>query len=225
MNTAGNGLDRGFSVLITILTPVVIILTVLRLMMTPVFLNVEYNLPGFPADPFGFTREERLKWSKVSLDYLLSNQNIHIFDTLTLQDGSPLYNVRELSHMDDVKRLVTSARILWLVALILFVAISLYFYIRRQEHPWYRGVRLGGYITILLIALMLLSTFTNFDWLFTEFHHLFFTGDSWLFYYSDTFIRLFPSRFWMDAFIFTGVLSLLAAWGGIHISNQRLRQG
>ena len=34
---------------------------------------------------------------------------------------------------------------------------------------------------------------------FAGFHSLFFEGDSWLFLYSDTLIRLFPIRFWQDA--------------------------
>jgi uncharacterized membrane protein len=38
---------------------------------------------------------------------------------------------------------------------------------------------------------------------------LFFTGDSWLFLYSDTLIRLFPMRFWQDAFLFAGALDVL----------------
>jgi len=43
---------------------------------------------------------------------------------------------------------------------------------------------------------------------FTLFHKIFFTGDSWLFYYSDTLIRLFPMRFWQDAFLWAAILAL-----------------
>jgi integral membrane protein (TIGR01906 family) len=44
--------------------------------------------------------------------------------------------------------------------------------------------------------------------LFIVFHSLFFEGDSWLFLYSDTLIRLFPIRFWQDAFLWAGVISV-----------------
>ena len=37
---------------------------------------------------------------------------------------------------------------------------------------------------------------------------IFFKGDSWLFYYSDTLIRLFPIRFWQDAFLWAAILAL-----------------
>jgi integral membrane protein (TIGR01906 family) len=43
---------------------------------------------------------------------------------------------------------------------------------------------------------------------FTLFHSLFFEGDSWLFAYSDTLIRLFPLRFWQDAFLWAAVIAL-----------------
>jgi uncharacterized membrane protein len=48
----------------------------------------------------------------------------------------------------------------------------------------------------------------SFNALFTGFHSIFFEGDSWLFFYSDTLIRLFPLRFWRDVFIALAVLSL-----------------
>ena len=97
--------------IISILTPLVIIFTIIRALMTPVMLDIEYRMPGFPDDPYGFSQPERLKWSKISLDYLLSNNAIGYFDQFSLGDGIPLYNQRELSHMEDVKHLVSSGRV------------------------------------------------------------------------------------------------------------------
>ena len=67
-------------------------------------------------------------------------------------------------------------------------------------------------ITILLLAILFFSL-VSFRTLFTSFHLVFFEGDSWLFYTSDTLIRLFPIRFWQDVFIVFGLLTL--AGGGI----------
>jgi integral membrane protein (TIGR01906 family) len=33
---------------------------------------------------------------------------------------------------------------------------------------------------------------------FTAFHRVFFEGNTWIFPRSDTLIRLFPNRFWVD---------------------------
>jgi integral membrane protein (TIGR01906 family) len=60
----------------------------------------------------------------------------------------------------------------------------------------------GGIFTILLIITGLITVVLAFDWLFTVFHRLFFTGETWIFPSSDTLIRLYPEQFWIDAFIF-----------------------
>ena len=51
--------------------------------------------------------------------------------------------------------------------------------------------------------------------LFEGFHAIFFEGDSWLFLYSDTLIRLFPIRFWQDTFLFA---ALIAVGGGLALA-------
>jgi len=42
--------------------------------LNPFFLDYEYNLPNFPADPFGFTTPDRLYWGQISLNYLVNDQ-------------------------------------------------------------------------------------------------------------------------------------------------------
>ena len=66
----------------------------------------------------------------------------------------------------------------------------------------------GGWLTVGLIVALLVYLVLNFNSLFVLFHRVFFEGDTWLFEYSDTLIRLFPVVFWRDAFIWVGVLSL-----------------
>jgi integral membrane protein (TIGR01906 family) len=73
---------------------------------------------------------------------------------------------------------------------------------------------------VAVVALIYL----NFDWFFTHFHLTFFTGDSWIFDWSDTLIRLFPERFWFDAATLWGLLTLGEAviLGGIAWLSGRL---
>ena len=111
--------------LLIALVPVALTLTNVRLLMTPLFPNFEYNLPGFPLDLYGFTKEDRLKWSKVAIDYLLNNAGIEFLADLrfpegqtaplescgdyTTRDCTYLYNDRELRHMVDVKNVTRGA--------------------------------------------------------------------------------------------------------------------
>lgn len=207
----------------TLLMPVMIIFSVTRLLLTPVFPRIEYNMPAFPDDPYGFTKEERLKWSKISVEYLTNDQDISFFDSYKLPDGSPLYNERELSHMDDVKALVRKGLVFWNFAGFVFL-LSVYIVIRNTNYQLLQiGFRRGGYLTLGLIGAILLAVAINFNVLFTQFHALFFEGDSWIFYYSDTFIRLFPIRFWQDSFIYVGVISLLLAIAAIKLPGKWIK--
>jgi integral membrane protein (TIGR01906 family) len=72
-----------------------------------------------------------------------------------------------------------------------------------------RAVWHGGWLTVGITAAIAIFAVISFWQFFTVFHELFFTGDSWQFLYSDTLIRLFPMRFWQDAFIFVGALDVL----------------
>lgn len=196
---------------ILVLTPFVILLTAVRLMMTPILLQMEYRMPGFPADPYGFTMQDRLRWSQLSMDYLLNNAGIEFFEPYRLPDGSPLYNDRELSHMDDVKEVVGAGRNIWLALLVVFLSVSIGLYISNQKSVWLINLRRGGWLLIGVMAALLLSILISFDQLFTQFHNLFFASGTWTFYYSDTFIRLFPIRFWQDCFLYIVILSVLGA--------------
>ena len=56
---------------IALLVMVILVLLAVRLLLTPWFPAVEYRMPGFPDDPYGFTLEQRLEYSRLALDYLL----------------------------------------------------------------------------------------------------------------------------------------------------------
>ena len=88
---------------ITILIPVVLIGLGVRILLTPLFPNIEYRLPDFPADDYGFTVQDRLHWGPYGINYLLNNADISYLGDLKFADGKPLFNERELSHMHDVK--------------------------------------------------------------------------------------------------------------------------
>jgi integral membrane protein (TIGR01906 family) len=203
-------LQRTLSWSITILLPFALSFVGLRLLLTHAFPAIEYHLPSFPPDDYGFTLQERLKYANLSIDYLLNNADISFLGNLTFPDGTPLFNDRELSHMHDVKGVVQPA---------LFVGYAICFYMlgvaawARWGGWWQeyvRGIKRGGWFTIGLDAFLGILGATSFWQFFTIFHELFFKGNSWLFLYSDTLIRLFPLPFWEDAFLFVGVLDVAA---------------
>lgn len=200
--------------IITILVPVFLMMTSIRLLLFPVYTILEYQRPGFPPDTYGFTLQDRLKWGRVSLDYLSNGAGIEFLADQKLDASTPLFNERELSHMLDVKKLVQVMLIIWpLIGIFILGAGVLAMRGGWLPHFW-QAVSRGGWAAVGLILAILVAVMVSFNALFTGFHRIFFSGDTWLFQYSDTLIRLFPMPFWQDAFTVMGALVLL---GGIFL--------
>ena len=136
-----------------------------------------------------------------------------------LPDGKPLFNQRELDHMLDVQVLTQQALKLWHLLILFLLVVLLIFYLTGLKREFLASLKSGAIATILIIIAIFIYVALNFNQLFTQFHQIFFEGDSWLFLFSDTLIRLFPLRFWRDLFIFIGILSLLFSLIIISISN------
>lgn len=197
-----------FSWFITITLPFVLIMFSIRVLFTPLFLTFEYNFPGFPADNFGFSNAERMQWGKDSMQYLFDRSGKLSLANLQFSNGSKIYNEREISHMLDVKILLLQSLNIFYLTLFFYAIMIATAWKTDGVHFIWRGFFRGGWFTISLVAFILAGIMINFDQLFTLFHKLFFTGDTWLFNYSDTLIRLFPIRLWQDAFIFMGIITL-----------------
>ncbi|HEY9089332.1 MAG TPA: TIGR01906 family membrane protein [Anaerolineaceae bacterium] len=199
------------SAIIIVVLPFFLIITAVRIMITPLYARLEYNSPGFPADPYGFTKEDRLYWSEFAINYLVNDSDITYLGDLYFPDGQPLYNARELSHMLDVKNLVQAAYRAWWVLLAVLAGLGIWAWLGGWWYGYRRALNRGGWATLGLIGFVLVAVTVSFSALFTQFHRLFFSGDTWIFEYSDTLIRLFPMRFWRDAFILVGALSISGA--------------
>lgn len=202
---------RPLTWLVALIVPLVLILTVARLLFTPPSVQIVYRLPGFPEDRYGFTLEDRLHWSRVSLEYLFNDAGIDFLANQQLPDGTPLYSERELTHMVDVKVLFQQAMRVLGGLLVVMALLAVWAWLGKWMPAFMRGLGLGGRLTIGLVVFVLAAVAVSFTALFTSFHRIFFTGDSWLFLYSDTLIRLFPLPLWEAVFISVGVFTLLGA--------------
>ncbi len=208
-------LKSGLSWLVTLLVPLAIIMLGVRLLLVPAFLQVEYRMPGFPADPYGFTMEERIRWATPSLVYLINDRGIGYLAELTFDNPStgsgqvPIYNARELAHMQDVKNVLQTLLKVWDGTLLVLAALGIWAWRGNWLDSYRFGWRRGGFLMIVLLLAFAIFALTSFWEFFSWFHSMFFHGDSWLFAYSDTLIRLFPVRFWEDCFIYIGGFALV----------------
>jgi integral membrane protein (TIGR01906 family) len=195
--------------LVTLVVIVVVVLSGVRLLLTPLFVNVEYNMPGFPADYYGFTKSDRLYWSKIALNYLLNNAGISYLGDLRFDNGDPVYNERELQHMVDVKRVVQATLAVWYAALAFLLGIGVWAWRGGWWNIYRNGLARGGWFTVSLLVLIIFFVLFSFNTFFVTFHSVFFQPGTWQFEFSDTLIRLFPERFWQDAFIMIGGIAII----------------
>lgn len=204
--------------------PVFLVLTSVGLVATETFLRLEYHRPGFPADPYGFTREDRLTYGPYGVRYMTNSADISYLADLTI-DGRPAFRQKELDHMQDVKVVARTAfRVHSAVTLGLLAAVGLLVWRPATRHDLRLALSGGGIFTVGLILTLVVSMFAAWDVFFDGFHSVFFEGTSWRFYNSDTLIRLYPEQFWFDAALAIGIGTLsgaLALIGAVWIYDRR----
>lgn len=205
-------IKKGFIALVTLSIPVIISVLSILVLLSPIFTNLEYRRPGFPEDSYGFSTAERLDFGNKTRRYLISNDTLGDLQKLVFENGDPIYIERELSHLEDVKIVLQGVLRVFFGAAVVFVLCGLFAWMRGWQEIYLKAISLGGKITAGILVMILFLTLMSFQALFTNFHLLFFEGDSWLFFYSDSLIRLFPVQFWQDIFLVFGILTLA---GGI----------
>ncbi|WP_253901410.1 TIGR01906 family membrane protein [Arthrobacter sp. PAMC 25486] len=203
-------LTRVFQVLIAVFYPIVLLVLAIRLVTSSVFLWVEYHRPGFPADSFGFSTDDRITYGSYTIDYLLNFAPPRYLGDLVDKLGNPLFLAREVGHMADVKSVIVLAFLAGLVLAIVML-IGMIYLAPRTRGGIRRGLFAGSIATLALIIALGVFAVTGWEKFFTEFHKIFFADGTWTFYTDDTLIRLFPSQFWMDAGIFIGAFVLIVS--------------
>jgi integral membrane protein (TIGR01906 family) len=111
----------------------------------------------------------------------------------------PLFNEREILHMEDVQRLVQWFLTMQVVggavvALRLLVALA----VERSGHDLGRDLLLSAGLLVSVVVVVGALSAINFTWLWLQFHRLAFRNDLWMLDpRSDHLIMLFPQPFWL----------------------------
>lgn len=206
-------LVRLLQILVILLLPLVFVMGAVRLLVTDQYLAFEYGKTDFPMDPFGFNQAQRFTYASANFEYV---RDYHSPEALIDQqlDGSPLYNVRELKHMQDVQNTYQAMWWLWQIALNMILLAGFALAWRSETRlALVAAIRWGGLLTAGLVAPLGLSAILVWQLWFIAFHQIFFASGTWTFNQWDTLIRLFPEKFWFDAALTISGLSLLG--GGV----------
>jgi integral membrane protein (TIGR01906 family) len=217
------------SLVVTLAVPAVLLGNGLWLLTNDWYVHAEYARPGFPDDPYGFTKEQRTELALVGLDSIhpFAGAGVDVLRDARLPDGRLAFGAREIQHMADVRGLVGAVLLAHLIALSTIVIVWFAARARQLQGVVSTGLLRGSVLTLVLAAAIGVAMLVNFDWFFVQFHEALFTGDTWRFAETDTLLRLYPDAFWSD---FGGVLAgltvlqALVLGGGLLLRRRRERR-
>jgi len=210
--------------LVIVLLPLIIIVAPIRAAMMPWIVPFEYALPGFPDDGVnivypgkGMKPAERLRLGLEGLEGVAGARGIQVLREAKFDNGQLAFNEREVEHLDDVRKLINVLFPLHTVAVIAALVAGAILW-RANRAAVGAALRGGGIATLALIVGVIAFALIGWDTFFVTFHRLFFSGETWLFNWDDTLIRLYPVEFWQIAVggiaACVLVLCLLAIWLG-----------
>jgi integral membrane protein (TIGR01906 family) len=212
-----------FMLVLVIGIPPFLVLSNLYIFLTPQYLDFEYGKSDFPpADRFN--AQDRRHFAAESIEYERGNRSFEQFQALGV------YNDRELNHMVDVRVLIAEVSVFQVLdGVLLLILLATLATQSATRALAAQGLFSGGLLTILLFGGAGLFAATGFNTFFTDFHRIFFSGDTWLFNYSDSLIQFYPLPFWFDTSIALVGLTIVEAiiigaigwwWGKRVVSKQ-----
>jgi integral membrane protein (TIGR01906 family) len=184
--------------------PPFLVLTNVNIFMTPQFIYYEYGKSGFPSSA-RYDLTERTKFAVETVRYTRGELN-----DAGLKDLG-VYNERELSHMRDVQNLATSALMVNYVLGAIIGLVTLISWRTGELAVVRRGLLNGAGVTLAIFGALGLFALIAFNTFFVAFHRVFFTGDSWLFAYTDSLIQFYPQPLWVDASLGIVIFTVLEA--------------
>jgi integral membrane protein (TIGR01906 family) len=151
------------------------------------------------------------------------------FEKFELKGGVQYFNSSEVSHLNDVRILLSRILLVFYVSSILLILFTLILI----EKCWTAFIKNLGiimtassaFVLVFLAALYVLAS--NFSHLFENFHYIFFPQGNWAFPEGSLIITIFPFGFFYDFFfsivmssLITSVVLFAAGIGGIITVNK-----
>ena len=186
------------SVAFVLLLPMLIIGTSVR----SVFSDRNFMLQGFRDNQVGLTTglddPQLQRIADAFIAYFNAPPGQLQMQVSAFGDSRPLFNDREVAHMQDVQALVQFFFRMQIVAAgVVLVRLALIFGLDRSGVPVGREMLLSVGLMLVAIAVVGALAVINFDAFWTLFHQIAFRNGDWQFDPSrDYLIMLFPEPFW-----------------------------
>ena len=200
-----------FAIFIAVLLPFIILMGGVRTLISFNYPGLQYGLIGFPEDTLGYTRAERTQLAEATMQYLNTEQKISVLAGLKDSTGQTVYTPSEISHLQDVNKVIEVASIVWYVVCGLSIAFLIWMMVTKSWAQIRHGFFWGAILTIVLMITVVVLMVLSFNTLFEKFHTIFFPQGNWTFSATSGLIRLFPLPLWVNAFILISVYALLVS--------------
>jgi integral membrane protein (TIGR01906 family) len=195
---------------IAIVVPPTLVANALRALATETF--TRWELGRLEPDRYGLTDDQREALALTGLRSIQpGSEGIVLLARATLPDGSPAFDARELSHMEDVRSVFGVLLRGELAVLVVLALLALGLARTRLRAVVPAGLLAGALTTLAIAVLAVPLILIGFDAFFTGFHEVFFEGDTWRFSNTDTLIRLYPERLWEDVSKIAAAMTVLQA--------------
>jgi uncharacterized membrane protein len=106
-----------------------------------------------------------------------------------------LFTVNELSHLQDVENIFSMVYLIGIISLIGFFSIFLLFWYLKFKKKIALWFLRWSVVSLILILLIIIAVFVDFELLFNNFHYIFFPQGNRSFDWSSALIQLFPIEF------------------------------
>ena len=148
-----------------------------------------------------------------------ANEELNAYLTGSGELKTDFFNEREKLHLKDVKDLIWNVFFVFYAILFLLVILLCYFIISKKIKIIWESLYTSGLISFGVVAVFLLVSILNFNWLFTWFHLLSFNNELWLLPRDSRLVNMFPSGFFSGMFTrilvysgLTGIGLIIAGW-------------
>ncbi len=204
MKNLSHRLPSLLGILLTVIVLPFLVLTNVNLLMRPQFINYEYGKADFPLSS-RFDPDARTRFAVATVLYTRGKLNDKDLNNLGV------YNERELGHMRDVQNLAVPALVLDYVLGVLILLVALILVRAGKWEIAKHALFTGASLSLVILGVVGLFALIAFNAFFVAFHRIFFTGDSWLFAYTDSLIQFYPQPLWVDASLGIVLFTLLEA--------------
>ena len=133
----------------------------------------------------------------------------------------PVYSQKELTHLEDVRKIIDIFKMLEILSLILLLGTGLYLFFKFRASRLLKGLQAGAIVTVVFLGSVMLWALIDFDSIFYFFHIVSFSNDLWLLDpATDYLIMMFPEGFFFDSAILmvtTIIAAAIVVWFAAYI--------